>query len=224
MSTNLTPSVFSTGEKLNVMSSGASDSDSDVNSSSTETDNFDDSEPYNFQSISSDEDESDINCVNYSENVTSFHREMFSEDMLIYDGAQISVGTSMLLTMTFVLNHNLTGECFSDLLDLLCIHCKSHNLLPTSLYSFNKWFRNLKTSPIKHRYCSNCLLKLKHGVDKCIQQKCKDLLIDNKCVSFYVEVPIEDQLKKLLFESKFRSELCHANDRNKTVSGNIEDI
>lgn len=51
----------------------------------------------------------------------------------IYKGAQITLGTNMLLTMSFVLNHNLTGETFSDHLELLQLHCMESNLLPENI-------------------------------------------------------------------------------------------
>lgn len=71
----------------------------------------------------------------------------------IYDGADLTTGASMLLIMTYVLEHNLSGDGFADLLDLISIHCKQKNTIPTSVHLFKQWFQDLKITPKKHSYC-----------------------------------------------------------------------
>lgn len=100
-------------------------------------------------------------------------KEVDFEKRPIYKGAQITLGTSMLLTMSFVLNHNLTGEAFSDLLELLQLHCIESNLLPENMGQLKQWFQNLKITPNKHYYCGECLLKITDDCLECPNQKCK---------------------------------------------------
>ena len=57
-----------------------------------------------------------------------------SESDLVYPGARISNAVSMLLIMTFVMTHKITGVALKDLLSLVDIHClMPHHLIPVSI-------------------------------------------------------------------------------------------
>lgn len=71
----------------------------------------------------------------------------------VFEGAQLKTAASMLLIMSYILEHNLTDEAFSDLLDLIALHCKQNNTIPTSVHLFKQWFHDLKVQPRKHLYC-----------------------------------------------------------------------
>ncbi len=49
--------------------------------------------------------------------------DTFSHDL--YNGAQISVGLSLILIMSFVINHSLTDAALNDLLRIISLHCPS---------------------------------------------------------------------------------------------------
>ena len=71
------------------------------------------------------------------------------EDNLIYPGAKISNGVSMLLIMTFSITRKLSGAAIKDLLSLVNIHCLLPHKLLQSLYKFKQLFSYLKT-PLKN--------------------------------------------------------------------------
>lgn len=87
-------------------------------------------------------------------------KESDDGDSPLYDGARLTVAESLLLTMTFAVSYNLTGEALGSLLLLLNLHCLQPNKCVTSLYKFRKYFENLK-NPLKfHRFCSYCFLSV----------------------------------------------------------------
>jgi hypothetical protein len=87
------------------------------------------------------------------EELDEYHQNIHFPDMPIFEGAQLKTGTStcMLLIMSFILEHNLTGDAFSDLLDLISLHCRQNNAIPTSVHLFKQWFHDLKVQPRKHQ-------------------------------------------------------------------------
>ena len=79
-----------------------------------------------------------------------------SESDPVYPGARISNTASMLLIMTFVMTHKITGVALKDLLSLIDIHCLIPHHLIRSLYKFKKYFGSMLTPLIHYYYCSNC--------------------------------------------------------------------
>ncbi|XP_069103063.1 uncharacterized protein [Argopecten irradians] len=154
-----------------------------------------------------------------------FHEED-TDKLPLYDGAQISLGESVLMMMGFVRKHNLTGEAFSDLLELIHLHCKEVNLLPDSVYRLKKWFHHLNITPKKHFYCGKCLVYISQNCDKCPNSKCGKTFQGKKDKSFFVEVSLIEQLKKLFKRTDFRGilqkQFHRAKDRN--LTNNITDI
>ena len=70
------------------------------------------------------------------------NEDAFSD--FLYTGAQITVGLSVILILSFVINHNLTDAALRDLLHIISLHCPSQNLCVTSLYMFKKYFEATK--------------------------------------------------------------------------------
>ena len=48
-------------------------------------------------------------------------------DHLLYRGSQLSVAKSVHASWYFMIRHNLSGECISDLLNLIQLHCSLPN-------------------------------------------------------------------------------------------------
>lgn len=124
-------------------------------------------------------------------------KEFDFNDQLLYEGAPISVETSLLLIMTFSTRHCLTGDALTDLLELIAVHCLSPNLCKTTLYQFKKHFRDLKTPIVHHYYCPFCQGLLEDGLQSITCKYCSFTLCGDEQQlkkSFFIEMPIKQQL------------------------------
>ena len=74
--------------------------------------------------------------------------DVSSNDQLIYPSARITNAASMILILTFVITHQLSGDALKDLLSLIDIHCLKPHSLIQSLYKFKRYFEFLN-NPIK---------------------------------------------------------------------------
>lgn len=108
----------------------------------------------------------------------------------LYPGSLLTQTSSSLLIKQYSVRHNLTQEALADLLRLLHLHCPSPNLLPASLYSFQKQFCSLQYPLTLHYYCSACLQDL----PDCDVLKCPNVM-------YVVHVDVNKT-------SKFGSEAC----------------
>ncbi|XP_028517453.1 uncharacterized protein LOC110247556 isoform X1 [Exaiptasia diaphana] len=145
-------------------------------------------------------------------------------ESLLYDGAPITLGSSMLLTITFALSHNLTGEALADLLSLIACHCKTPNLCPLSIRMFNKHFENLKTPLVCHYYCKFCFaLRVDVNTFQC--RECLSIMDKEQASkSFFIESPVAEQLKTLFSRNGFYDLMSYREKRIKKQDNNIEDI
>ena len=148
--------------------------------------------------------------------------DMDTGDRPIYPGASLSVAQSALLLLTLALRHNLTGECLSDILSVVALHCLSANAIHSSIYRFRKYFSNLQTPLIFHRYCKKCEHLFKEKADNC--PVCTSNTADSKNVSYFVEIPLVHQLQQFFKRKTFHQKLLSRFDRKKKQPDNIEDI
>ena len=145
------------------------------------------------------------------------------ETDLVYPGARISNVVSMLLIMTFVMTHKITGVALKDLLSLIDIHCLKPHRLIQSLYKFKQYFSSMRTPLIHHYYCSQCSTSVGPECKKCPNALCQSEISDqNKC--FFLQLSISDQLKALFSRKGFYNDLLHRFSRKKKSKDNIEDI
>ena len=95
--------------------------------------------------------------------------------------------------------HHLTGQAREDLLQLLRIHLPKTNQIPSSSYMFNKHTDHTRDIiPIYHYYCHECYSVLpSDDAIQCPNTSC-NTIINKQCISFFITVPITDQLKILL--------------------------
>ena len=116
-----------------------------------------------------DELEDTVRLVDQDENKENEDDLNASEDVCcdkpVFDGAQITLGTSILLIMTYALRYSLSGNAIADLLLLISLHCGVPNLCKTSLRSFKSVFKGLSAPVSFHRYCAYCLLLIDSPVD-----------------------------------------------------------
>lgn len=152
--------------------------------------------------------------------------ESDGSDSPLYEGARLTVSESLLLTMTFAVTYNLTGEALSSLLLLLNLHCLHPNKCLTSLYKFRKYFENLK-NPLKfHRFCSYCFLSVADEKAKhCSNPLCLKDLSTQGSVSYFLEIPLLVQVQNLFSKVGFYEKVStHRFQRRKHKPENIEDI
>ena len=105
--------------------------------------------------------------------------------------------------MAFALRHKLSLAAVEDLLELLRIHCMEDNQVVGNIGKFQEYFRKLN-HPIKQHFCcsnSKCQVYVSSAVpqkgDKC--KICGDPLSQK---TFFIEVPIEEQLSCILSSKK----------------------
>ena len=80
-------------------------------------------------------------------------RETESENLL-YAGAKITFGMSLLLIITFAMRHQLSGTALADLLTLIDLHLIAPNC--ESMATIHKFFKQLKNPVQFHYYCNFC--------------------------------------------------------------------
>ncbi len=145
---------------------------------------------------SEDEDSQDVPATeNEPGSVNQIDSNSDDGEQPLYVGAPITLGTSTLLILTFAMTHSLSGEALSHLLELIDAHCITPNLCTKSITKLKSFFRQLKTPLCCHYYCPFCHGLLEAGVNT---QECPycglSLSQDNLKKSFFIEMPIEQQL------------------------------
>lgn len=148
------------------------------------------------------------------------------EEQMLYNGANLTLASSILLILNFTLRFSLTGEGLCQLLNLICMHCPSDCKLPLNKRQFWQWFEDFKQPLVFHKYCSKCHLVLSENDLQnriCGNQLCSSDISDSS-VSYFIEVPITKQIQNLFSRKTFKDDICHRFRRNKRVEQNIEDI
>lgn len=136
----------------------------------------------------------------------------------IYPGAPITVGESMLSTLSMFLRHDISDSLLSDMLEWLEMHCPQPNHCAKSVYLFKKWFREFEIPLIRHYYCPQCSKKLLNAAQKC--SDCKNV----KSSPYIIEIPIVSQLQKIFNRPGFFNSSNHRFYREKNNNNNFEDI
>lgn len=144
----------------------------------------------------------------------------------IYSGAQLTIAASMTLILTFALTHNLTGVTITDLLTLISLHCLHPHPFLRSLHYFQKYFKDLRSPLVYHRYCSFCFTPITadQTTSRCPNTKCNRNLSEKGATSYFIEIPIVQQIQNLFLRPGFYNLLQHRFTRSKKHRDNIEDI
>lgn len=138
-------------------------------------------------------------------------------DRPLYHGAGITVGASMLVILTLLLNHNLTMTCISDIIIALEAHCLHQGLKRNSLFKFRKYFNLDQCDIIKHYYCKFCNRELRSVDDEC--PSCPQ-----KKNAYFVQLPFVNQLKEMYARNGFYNRLQWRFQRPIPLPGHITDI
>jgi len=141
----------------------------------------------------------------------------------LYRNAPISVAESLLLIMTFANRHKITGKALSDLLTLISLHCPSDTQTEClkNLHKFKQFFDD-PSSLLLHKYCSSCFMIVESTDTQC--KTCKANVLMEGSTSYFIEVPIEAQLKRLFAQEGFEEKLKFRFNRHKKCHDSIEEI
>jgi len=143
----------------------------------------------------------------------------------LYKGANVTLGSVMVLLVLFVIRHNLTSEALENLLSIIAALLPASSILPNSVSRFKKYFANLKHPFVFHHYCSFCFAYIsQRGVKRCTNSHCLQDLSAKGGTSYFIEIPIVDQLQTMFSRSSFYKDLQHRFNRKKQAQENIEDI
>ncbi|RLU15666.1 hypothetical protein DMN91_011420 [Ooceraea biroi] len=153
----------------------------------------------NIDDIEQDEEEREERFNNEARNNDNFDQNQPLYNV-IKNGAEITVRASMLIILTLLLNHNLAMSCIEDIIIAIELHCLHEGLKRNSLYKFRKYFRLNQTNIIKHYYCTFCIRELRTINDEC--PSCH-----KKKNSYFVQLPIVNQLKEMYMRNGFYNKL-----------------
>ncbi|XP_056009246.1 uncharacterized protein LOC130046297 isoform X1 [Ostrea edulis] len=144
----------------------------------------------------------------FSEKETTDIQE--SEDnQPLYPNASITLGTFMLLFTSFCMKHNISSDVILQLLNIFSYVLPSGHSLCTSLYDYKKFFVNLKNPLIKHFYCPYCLGYLHSCTEQeCPYDFCGKLISENE-IMYFLEMPVDSQLRNLFSQQGFYEKLNH---------------
>ena len=121
----------------------------------------------------------------------------------IYPGSRLTVGISALLVMAVVLCHSLTCRALNDILKLIWLHCFGCSDFLQSIKALKNYFCDLSSPLVFHWYCSHCYMLVNKKDKHCPNSFClKDFTVLGS-LSFFVEVPIMEQLRKFYSKPGF---------------------
>ena len=113
----------------------------------------------------------------------------------LYKGANVTLGSVMVLLVLFVIRHNLTSKALENLLSIIAALLPASSILPSLVSRFKKYFGNLKHPFVFHHYCSFCFAYIsQRGVKQCTNSHCLRDLSAKGGTSYFIEIPIVDQL------------------------------
>ena len=121
------------------------------------------------------------------------------------ENARITVGESLLLTMAFIMRPKLSMVASDDLISLLELCCPKDNNAVKTLSKFREYFQYLKHPMREHFGCPNpkcqVYISANKPKDGDVCPICSEPLSGK---SFFIELPVEDQLQTIL------SRKCHS--------------
>jgi len=140
----------------------------------------------------------------------------YDHDEPLYPGAAITVGVVMTLVLAFVVRHKLTNEAISDLLYLIDHICPKPNRCCKTLYKFKKFkkFFSFLVIPFKCcYYCSQCFNPISVDPVTFMTLKacsvCSTAINSVKDSSYFIHIPISEQIRSLFARKTFFSNLVH---------------
>lgn len=146
-----------------------------------------------------DENASDGDSID----ATDAEEEQFNDNRPLYAGAPITIAQSMLLILSLVLKHNLTGTSIADIITVINLHCPNEAFRKNSLHKFKKYFSWSTDKFTKHYYCSVCTTSL--ATKNSICETCQA----NRGISYFIEMSFIKQLTLMFQRNGFWELLQH---------------
>lgn len=129
-------------------------------------------------------------------------------DEPIYPGSDVTKAETILMILTFVLRHKISGEGLKDFLSLL--HILFPSILPATKYLFDKYFISITNQFEIHFYCESCkgyICKEETNLTKCPHCDLAFSIASNlKNGSFMIYLPLSSSLKDVLESLKNNSQ------------------
>ena len=144
-----------------------------------------------------------LSHLNFAKPLMYFVLKFYPGFPSIYPGSRLTVGISALLVMAVVLYHSLTGQALNDILKLIWLHCLGCSDFLQSINALKNYFCDLSWPLVFHWYCSHCYMLVDKKDKHCPNSFClKDFTVLGS-LSFFVEVPIMEQLRKFYSKPGF---------------------
>lgn len=102
------------------------------------------------------------------------------EDMPIADGHFLTVKTSVLLIWLLAMTHSFTSQMLADTLTVIHLHLLVGYPALKSVYRFKRYFGYLKSTFVKHYYCSFCSAEIEAEEKVCPNDICGKTLKNSK--------------------------------------------
>ena len=155
---------------------------------------------------------------------TDTDEEIIIDDKPIFEGSQLTIAGALVLVLSLSIKHSLSADALSNILVLLHVLMPPGTWLCKSLYKFKKFFTNIKSPIVYHPYCSYCYQPVQKIDKVCPSKHClKDLSLENS-KSYFIELPIVQQLSTFFKRPGFLKDIQHRFKRRKTCPNAIEDI
>ena len=144
-----------------------------------------------------------LSHLNFAKPLMYFFLKFYPGFPSIYPGSRLTVGISALLVMVVILYHSLTGQALNDILKLIWLHCLGCSDFLQSINALKNYFCDLSWPLVFHWYCSHCYMLVDKKDKHCPNSFClKDFTVLGS-LSFFVEVPIMEQLRKFYSKPGF---------------------
>lgn len=144
------------------------------------------------------------------------------ERVPLYEGCDITIEESEILIMTYAMRFGLTDVALKHLLQLIDCHLPEQQ--HRSLYMFLKKFPS-PPEIVTHYFCPNCQTNItfpenNHKICECGFQCDKNYL--KMKGSYFLHIPLKEQLRKLMQDEKVYSNLRWEDDtQSDVISGKI---
>ena len=126
----------------------------------------------------------------------------------IYPGSRLTIGISALLVMAVVIRHSLTGQALNDILKLIWLHCLGSSEFLRSINELKKCFCDISSPMTFHWYCSFCFMLVDKNKEKCCPNSfCRKDFTVSGSLTFFVEVPIVQQIKRFFAKTGFYNDI-----------------
>eukprot|EP00111_Clytia_hemisphaerica_P016517 TCONS_00048979-protein len=143
----------------------------------------------------------------------------FEESTPIFEGSNLSLGVSIMLIMTFIMRHHISGVALVDLLSLIELHMVSKNVFTASMKFIRKCFSKVRGVITLHYHCKECLAYI--GTENIPCTICKPTVKKN---GYFIVIPLLENLQSLFLYEGFLDNLQYPVSRKKLCPSNIEDI